>query len=458
MKSHHSLRFRTARPVESLECRILLSTVAYWRFEEGSLGPVPTTANSIVDSSPNRLNGTPSSGSVLHGGFVPANPIPQTGAANVHSLEIGTGGCIAVPDNPALYLTHSLTLEAYIAPEETHTGDFQQIVFRGDSRNGLDPYFLMLDNNYNLVFHIQDANSGNAAELSVPFTTFNQYTHVAGTLDDATGVMSLYVNGVLQKSMTTVVRPSGALQSDQHPGIGIGALQNFGDVTSGYRGEFYYGFIDEVRISDVALDPSQFLSARPAPRLVSSEVGDGTAQRSIVKGYGLTFSELVTLAAGAVTFERLTTDASGAVTSRTDLSGAVSWSASGGDGRTWAMSILSGGAADDGGGALPDDIYQVTLHDAQITGAGNTPLTGGTGGSQQLPAFGVLRGDLNGDGSVGFSDLLVLAQNYGSSSADWAQGDLNSDGVVNFDDLLVLAQRYGRTLSPLPLAVGSRVG
>lgn len=55
-----------------------------------------------------------------------------------------------------------------------------------------------------------------------------------------------------------------------------------------------------------------------------------------------------------------------------------------------------------------------------------------------------LPGDCNHDGSVGFSDLLTLAQNYGTTSgATFEQGDLNGDGRVDFQDLLILAQNYG---------------
>ena len=49
------------------------------------------------------------------------------------------------------------------------------------------------------------------------------------------------------------------------------------------------------------------------------------------------------------------------------------------------------------------------------------------------------------DGVVNFSDLLLLAQNYGQSNRIWDQGDMNYDGVVNFPDLLSLAQNYGGT-------------
>lgn len=74
--------------------------------------------------------------------------------------------------------------------------------------------------------------------------------------------------------------------------------------------------------------------------------------------------------------------------------------------------------------------------------------------------YSPLPGDANLDGQVDFSDLLTLAQHYGTAGATWEQGDCNADGTVGFDDLLILAQHYGATVdaaaaSPVPeLSVG----
>src|SRR5205807_2244254 len=51
-------------------------------------------------------------------------------------------------------------------------------------------------------------------------------------------------------------------------------------------------------------------------------------------------------------------------------------------------------------------------------------------------------GDANIDGKVDFSDLLILAQNFGVPG-DFRQGNFNGDFFVNFADLLILAQNYG---------------
>jgi len=68
--------------------------------------------------------------------------------------------------------------------------------------------------------------------------------------------------------------------------------------------------------------------------------------------------------------------------------------------------------------------------------------------------FFVLAGDTNGDRSVSFADLVVVAQNYGTSGGvTYASGDFNYDGNVSFADLVMVAQRYGTSLAAP--AVGS---
>lgn len=61
-------------------------------------------------------------------------------------------------------------------------------------------------------------------------------------------------------------------------------------------------------------------------------------------------------------------------------------------------------------------------------------------------------GDANLDGVVDFSDLVILARNYGRKTAHWDQGDFNYDGSVGFDDLVTLARHYSQKLTPADLA------
>jgi hypothetical protein len=71
-------------------------------------------------------------------------------------------------------------------------------------------------------------------------------------------------------------------------------------------------------------------------------------------------------------------------------------------------------------------------------------------------SFFLLSGDTNRDRSVGFADLVALAQNYNTpGNKTWAQGDFNGDGSVDFADLVILAQHYGTTL-PAPATPSRR--
>ena len=62
----------------------------------------------------------------------------------------------------------------------------------------------------------------------------------------------------------------------------------------------------------------------------------------------------------------------------------------------------------------------------------------------------LIPGDADGDGKVDFTDLVILARNYGKTSANWATGDFNGDGKVDFSDLVILARNYGHALPASP--------
>ncbi len=237
---------------------VMAATIAYWRFEEGPANSAAT--GSILDSSGNGLNGTPIGGPV-YSTNVPVSRVPQTDAADHYSLSFnGSSQRIFIADNPKFQLTQSLTLEAYINLHAlpTHDGG-SVIIFRGDDRNGLDPYSLAISPDGRLFFRINDGTVQNGPFISAPLPSLDTWFYVAGTLDNQTGAWNLYINSSLVASTTTSIRPFGLLQSNQEPGLGIGDLQ------SNYGLEYFNGLIDEVRISDQALTPNQLLGAVPEP-------------------------------------------------------------------------------------------------------------------------------------------------------------------------------------------------
>jgi len=52
--------------------------------------------------------------------------------------------------------------------------------------------------------------------------------------------------------------------------------------------------------------------------------------------------------------------------------------------------------------------------------------------------------DVNGDGCINLSDLVLIGQSWGNTGPPhWTRADVNSDGVVNLSDLVLVGQHWG---------------
>ncbi len=109
----------------------------------------------------------------------------------------------------------------------------------------------------------------------------------------------------------------------------------------------------------------------------------------------------------------------------------------------------------DASGAMPDGRYRLSVTANAVSDASGLIMSA----AHQFD-FHVLRGDLNGDASVNFSDLLILSRNYGLDGRVLAQGNADRDAQrrVEFADLLTIARSYGQTLPILGVGVSSRFG
>ena len=296
----------SAFAVLALSCNLgaYASTVAYWRWENGVAGdPVPHTGGGgVFDGTTPDLSGNGNDLSVWEVGGagyqyrtdVPFSTVPQTGDANNLSVK-NTGG------GPAMFTTSSVsmpsgvdvetmmplafTVEASFKPEN---GGYRTIVGR-DSTNvaTVDPnnnaalaaLYLQVQPDNSMAFKFADVAGNFWQAISVPDLihgfdfgsdpdgTTGTWYNVAGVSDGTTA--KLYVNGHLEASTDIVSADArltfgGADAGDWHPGewsVGRG-LYNGGHVDRGY------GYIDEVRISDTALQPGELLSA-PEPGTIS---------------------------------------------------------------------------------------------------------------------------------------------------------------------------------------------
>ncbi len=94
------------------------------------------------------------------------------------------------------------------------------------------------------------------------------------------------------------------------------------------------------------------------------------------------------------------------------------------------------------------DSTAINLTNVTFSLGDGTLLEAVRSGSITLSGTIALVGDFNGDGSVGFSDFLQLAQAFGTKSTDAgfdSRLDLDSDGEVGFSDFLLFAANFGAT-------------
>ena len=101
-------------------------------------------------------------------------------------------------------------------------------------------------------------------------------------------------------------------------------------------------------------------------------------------------------------------------------------------------------------GDMAIDGLDLTLLYAGIQHAWNAPALDLSGDaalsaddvSVWLSEANIQPGDVDFNGTVEFSDFLVLSANFGGNGG-WSQGDFDADGTISFSDFLVLSSNFG---------------
>jgi hypothetical protein len=160
-----------------------------------------------------------------------------------------------VADSDSLKLTGSMTIEAWVRMDTiSPTNGGGVILFRGDDRGGLDPYQLTAAPGGLVKFQIQSLSNGQTTASLIAPLPLGVFSHVAATLDDATGSMRLYVNGALAAQTVTPVRPFRDLDPASNPSIGIG---NHGGYPTTPHNFPFDGLIDELSVYNRAITPEE---------------------------------------------------------------------------------------------------------------------------------------------------------------------------------------------------------
>jgi hypothetical protein len=87
-----------------------------------------------------------------------------------------------------------------------------------------------------------------------------------------------------------------------------------------------------------------------------------------------------------------------------------------------------------------------------INNVSNFPSGDASAGGDFRFTVNVLVGDINGNGTVDFPDLVAVAQNYDQNTMFPMDGNVTADGKTDFNDLVAVAQNYGTSLPGFPAA------
>jgi hypothetical protein len=175
-------------------------------------------------------------------------------------------GLVSIPDNDNFRLTNSLTLSVWVNMQHNSW------IVAGRANN----YQIGFDFAGHSRFCI-NGGGGDLVLLPTNFIPFNQWTHLAETLDGSTGDMRAYINGILVAETNTSVRPAYSISPSWVYGFGIGAAD---DSSASFS---FNGYIDEVLLYSRALSPSEIMTL--ASTNGACEPHAATATATVVNGF-----------------------------------------------------------------------------------------------------------------------------------------------------------------------------
>ena len=220
-------------------------TLSYLRFEEGSGYGAYDEAGLMNGEVLNVSDVSAGGGDTGPQGWstnVSSATVPLTGEANTGSMHFAGGSAfIDLSNANILSLGLEFTIELFMKPDMPITAS---PMFHFSPVSALS--FMLGEDFGNLYFSswFQSASTYDSASL----VQIDEWQHFALVVDSTS--YAIYLNGQVQAS-------------DSLPTGGEGPYWFSGDPTTGNRtlGDGFRGWIDEFRISDEALLPSQFLNA-----------------------------------------------------------------------------------------------------------------------------------------------------------------------------------------------------
>ncbi len=173
---------------------------------------------------------------------------------------------IIVPNNTAINVTNNFTIEFWMKPARI-VGDWLAIATEGKCSNALFSYYIAINPDSLMNFRFcTDGVCDNSSTYVCNTKLFPSVCYHVAISYSAAGV-KIYLNGILQPGQYTIGSYSGNLYSSNESLI-ISAYK----FLNGTLGSWYYGLIDEFRIWNRVLTPSEILANYLSP-LAGNETG-----------------------------------------------------------------------------------------------------------------------------------------------------------------------------------------
>jgi hypothetical protein len=230
----------SALVVSTIASASFANTIDYYRFE-----------NNLTDSGTGAHNGSVLAGSPTFSSSVPSATIPQTGQTDTKSVVLGGSDAISVGSPFPFDTLTNATLEFYVNP--TNTGGEEDLFWTTTSSGDANRFNINLANGHLDVDYREAGGTLHGLFNQVGGVNYGQWNFIA--IVKTGNSYSAYVNGTLFSA------------TDSSPNLptstgwtinGRAALPSPNCGTCQFQ-----GLVDEVRLSDQALTPSQFLNSTP---------------------------------------------------------------------------------------------------------------------------------------------------------------------------------------------------